>query len=114
MILAVTGGRDFKDAEMVDRNLRRFVTTPYKQNLIIQGGALGLDSLVYDWGWKHGIHVAEVRAQWGTYGRAAGHYRNHAMLLLKPELLLAFPGGRGTANAVARAEELGIPVEYAK
>lgn len=114
MILAVTGGRDFKDAEAVDRNLSRFIVQQDKRSVIIQGGATGLDSLVYDWGWKNGVHVAEVRAQWGTYGRAAGHYRNHAMLLLKPELLLAFPGGLGTSNAVATAKMLGLRVEFAE
>jgi hypothetical protein len=29
----------------------------------------------------------------------------------KPDLVIAFPGGRGTADMVARARKAGVPVE---
>jgi hypothetical protein len=31
----------------------------------------------------------------------------------RPDLVLAFPGGRGTADLIARAREAGIPVRIA-
>lgn len=45
------------------------------------------------------------------YGKSAGPIRNQTMLDDgKPDLVLAFPGGRGTADMVAKAEKHGIPV----
>jgi ABC-type Fe3+-hydroxamate transport system substrate-binding protein len=32
----------------------------------------------------------------------------------KPDLVVAFPGGRGTADMVAKAEAAGIPVQRVK
>jgi hypothetical protein len=50
-------------------------------------------------------------ADWNTHGRAAGPIRNQRMLdEVKPELVVAFPGGRGTADMVRRAREAGVNV----
>ena len=35
---------------------------------------------------------------------------DRAMLAERPVLVIAFPGGRGTADAVAAAERAGVPV----
>jgi hypothetical protein len=51
------------------------------------------------------------RAEWLLYGKAAGPMRNQAMLhRSKPDAVLAFPGGKGTADMVKRAERVGIRV----
>ncbi len=49
-------------------------------------------------------------AKWETYGKAAGPIRNREMLLNLPALVVAFPGGKGTADMVRQAERAGIPV----
>lgn len=44
-------------------------------------------------------------------GKAAGPIRNQRMLDDgKPDRVLAFPGGRGTANMVKLAKAAGVPV----
>jgi hypothetical protein len=46
---------------------------------------------------------------------AAGPRRNRRMLVaFKPDVVLAFPGGAGTASCCAVARELGIPVIEAR
>jgi len=50
-------------------------------------------------------------ADWETHGRAAGPIRNEKMLTWKPDLVVAFPGGVGTADLVRRAEAAGVPVQ---
>lgn len=46
-----------------------------------------------------------------TNGKAAGPIRNQRMLDEgKPDLVVAFPGGRGTADMVRRAKAAGVPV----
>jgi hypothetical protein len=50
------------------------------------------------------VPVIEFPANWKVYGRAAGPIRNMKMLLEgKPDLVVAFPGGIGTADMVKKA-----------
>jgi len=50
-------------------------------------------------------------ANWAELGRKAGPIRNQQMLDEgKPNLVVAFPGGRGTADIVRRARAAGIEV----
>ena len=47
--------------------------------------------------------------------KSAGHIRNQVMLDKgKPDVVVAFPGGRGTADMVRRAEGAGIEVRRIK
>lgn len=78
---------------------------------MIAGGARGADTMA-----RHLAHAWNVRfrafaADWKTHGRAAGPIRNQRMLDEgKPDLVVAFPGGRGTADMVRRARAAGVPV----
>ena len=62
------------------------------------------------WAKTNGIHTARVDALWGQLGRSAGFFRNSAMLLLSPEICIAFPGGVGTEMMVNLCGKHGIPV----
>lgn len=78
---------------------------------LIQGGATGADQCAARLATELGIKVVTVPADWRTHGKAAGPIRNQRMIDdFKPDLVLAFPGGRGTADMVARAKAAGIPV----
>lgn len=80
-------------------------------DLIIHGGAAGADSSAGEWARsKYGVHEVKVNANWYLHGKAAGPMRNAAMLLLKPDLVIAFPGDRGTAHMVKLAREAGVEV----
>jgi hypothetical protein len=114
--LLVCGGRDFSDAKLLDRFMsyadnsdRGPITT------IIHGGAAGADTMAGEWGKKHHIQVSVYRADWSRYGRSAGPRRNEQMLNEgKPDMVLAFPGGRGTAHMVTIAKKAGVRVVYAR
>jgi len=50
-------------------------------------------------------------ADWGKYSKSAGYIRNKQMLAEgKPDLVVAFPGGKGTANMVKLAKLANIPI----
>ena len=50
-------------------------------------------------------------AAWNKWGYSAGPRRNAWMIEYgKPDHVLAFPGGPGTADMVRRARAAGIPV----
>jgi len=80
--------------------------------VIITGGATGADSYANDWAYANDVPCKVFRADWKKHGRAAGPIRNKQMIVEgKPDLVLAFPGGKGTANMVKQAQEHGIEVE---
>lgn len=110
MIIAVTGGRNFKDAELVD-----WMLSQYKITAIAHGGCRGLDAIVAKWASDKGIPTLEYKPDWDRHGAMAGPIRNRKMLLeSKPKLLIRFTGGSGTANCAETAKMLGIPVINAK
>ena len=60
---------------------------------------------------SHNIECLTFPADWKTYGRAAGPLRNARMIAEgKPDLVLAFPGGRGTADMTRKARAAGVEV----
>lgn len=107
MIVLVCGGREYEDARFV----RSIIGNLEREDIVIHGGAPGADAHAASAARQIGIHTARVDALWGRHGKAAGPVRNAAMLRLRPDKLIAFPGGRGTENCVKQTEEAGIPVE---
>lgn len=102
--ILVCGGRTFAGdvAPVLDQ---------YEFSVCITGGALGADSLAYNYAVKRGIPTEVYPAQWDRYGRAAGHLRNSEMLLKgRPDLIIAFPGGGGTKNMCKQAAKVGVKV----
>lgn len=99
----ICGGRDFADKELLHKALRSLILHP-TDAVIIHGAARGADQMAADWGYLRGAHVEPFPADWQRYGGAAGPLRNQAMLDVgKPDVVIAFPGGKGTADMVRRA-----------
>ena len=104
----VCGGRDYADA----RRLRFVLSTlGVPISVLIEGGARGADRLARRWAQDSLIPVETFPAEWDLHGRAAGFIRNKQMLDEgKPDVVVAFPGGKGTANMVALARRAGVEV----
>lgn len=79
---------------------------------VISGGANGADYLALKWAAKKWIPFEAYPAEWNKYGKRAGYIRNKQMLDEgKPDLVVAFPGGKGTAMMVKLAKEAGVEVQ---
>ena len=103
----VCGGRDYRNAAKVNRTLAK-----RNPGLIITGGASGADAEAGAWAKANGVPLMVFPAQWDYYGRSAGPTRNEWMLKYgAPDVVVAFPGGVGTADMVFRAMLKGVPVE---
>lgn len=111
--LLVCGGRDFQDQDVVFAHLDT-IRADRGVSCIIAGAASGADHLAYNWARDRGVDVLEFPADWKAHGRAAGPIRNRQMLAEgKPNEVVAFPGGRGTADMIRAARAAGVPVwEY--
>lgn len=110
MRLLVCGGRDFAGYNLLQDTLDA-IRKDTGIDLMIQGGASGADALAARWAKKRGITVLTFMAAWHRHGKAAGPLRNQQMIEEgKPDLVIAFPGGRGTDDMVWRALQAGIEV----
>jgi hypothetical protein len=107
-VILVCGGRAYRDKAFLEHALD-MITGARSVSVLIEGGALGADRLAREWAVKNGVHVATVNALWSR-GKGAGLARNRAMLALRPDYVVAFPGGRGTQNMMAQAERAGVRV----
>lgn len=110
MRLIVCGGRDFFDRYYASRILNE-VHRVYGIQAIAHGGANGADTLAKQWAASNRIPCYEYLANWRTYGKRAGPLRNQNMLReFQPDVVLAFPGGRGTADMVRQAKQAHVLV----
>lgn len=83
------------------------------------GRPYGADAHAYAWAARNGIERLCKDANWGGHGRAAGPFRNAALLDIQAWLaqcfqaeraVLALPGGRGTLDMCQQAQVAGVPV----
>jgi hypothetical protein len=126
MRILVCGGRGYSDRHALYRTLDRlYAKTPV--TLLIHGGAHGADALAAAWAKTRTIPVDPYPADWADvshrdaiikysssgrrYDARAGFRRNQLMIDRgRPDLVVAFPGGSGTRDMVARAQAAGIRV----
>ncbi len=110
MRVLVCGGRDYDDAVRVHLVLD-WLHELFEIEAIIHGNATGADILAQEWCIKNDVVDYPFPAKWDDYGKAAGPLRNTDMLYEgKPHIVIAFPGGRGTADMVAKAKRAKVPV----
>lgn len=113
MKVLVCGGRKFSDRDLVYKVLN-VIHNGVKGGIttIIHGGATGADSIAGDWSVNVLKKEAEVYlANWNMHKTAAGPIRNRKMLKEgKPDLVVAFPGGSGTADMIKIAVAAGLKV----
>lgn len=114
MRVLVCGGRNFNDRETVFHELH-LLAAANGWLTIIQGGATGADNLAAEWASLCHHGVVCFHPNWNRDGKAAGPRRNQRMIDEgRPDLVVAFPGGRGTADMVRRARAAGIKVVEVK
>ena len=115
MRVLVTGGRDYhniNDARVIYATLDA-IHGENEITALIHGDAHGADRLAAAWAYDNKVDEEAYPADWARYGKAAGPIRNQSMVDAKPDLVVAFPGRRGTADCVRRAKLAGIPVRFA-
>ncbi len=132
LVIAAGGGRDLAwpqqrvAAELLARSGGRLV------HLLLHGGARGADAAIGRAAQQLGWSALVMPAQWERHGRAAGPIRNRELLeqaIAKAEahtspgslasvLVVAFPGGPGTASLVREARRMAshspVPIYVAE
>lgn len=102
----VTGGRHYDRPDLVQKGLELYKCS----ELIVGDCRTGADRYAREWAREAGVPLRVFKADWDKYGKAAGPIRNSEMVAEKPDLVLSFPGGRGTADCSDKARAAGIRV----
>lgn len=121
----VTGGRDYADRAGAFLAFDRVVSGAYRalgyparwRPVPAHGAAHGADEMVDTWADARQVAYDQVRrfpvkqSDYDRAGKRAPLERNTAMLeTMRPHLVVALPGGNGTAHCVREARRLGYPV----
>lgn len=125
--VAVTGGREHQIGQEEANAFFKALLNEEQalgldhQIILLHGNARGVDQRAAELAESWGYAVVPFEAPWGpmkkllgeadSRWKAAGNIRNW-QLLQGSDLLIAFPGGRGTADCCRQARELGVDVVY--
>ncbi|MBO5213703.1 MAG: hypothetical protein J6B86_02905 [Clostridia bacterium] len=104
MKLLIAGSRTIKDF-----NLSEFV--PKETELIISGGASGIDSLAESFADQQRISKLILRPKYDQYGRSAPLKRNEQMVNLADEILVIWDGqSRGAKYTIDYVKKMKKPI----
>lgn len=98
MIVLITGGREYKNQRELFSVLDR-LHAERGFAFLVHGDSRGADQMAHRWAKKRGVPPVAMEALWDVEGDDAGTKRNARMFeFAQPDLIIAFSGGRGTAN----------------
>lgn len=106
MNVAIIGGRDFDDFELLESILVSSIDLSKVSN-IVSGGAKGADRLAEMFAEKYELEMIIHKADWKLHGRGAGIIRNEH-IIKDSDMIFAFWDGKskGTQNSILRAQRL--------
>ena len=111
MIIQVTGGREYLDR----RHILDVLWGYGHGHTLRHGAARGADTLcgeaAKELGWTVEPYPV-LQEEYDRHGKAGPRVRNGRMAALQPppDIVLAFPGGNGTADMVERCRRKGFAV----
>ena len=114
MKVIIAGGRGFKDygalRDFCDKTLSRQTTVE-----IVSGTANGADKLGERYAKERGYVLTRFPADWGKFGKGAGHIRNREMAECADALIAFWDGeSRGTKHMIDTAKQRGLKVRVFK
>ena len=120
-IIVACGGRDLIISDQDCARSMLAVVPGCNVHLLIHGNAKGADAAIAGAAYQLGWPCIGISADWLKHGKAAGPIRNQQLLQLAIEkaialqsptqeqisiLVIAFPGGKGTADLIQQARKL--------
>lgn len=104
----ICGGRDYVMTD-ADRAWLDGLKESLPITVVVVGGARGADLGAERWAVARCIPIKSFLARWAREGKAAGPRRNQQMADYA-DACIAFPGEKGTADMLRRAEAKGLVI----
>lgn len=107
MKVAVVGSREYTDYESFSRKLNEWRKNN-RMDMIISGGAKGVDEMAYRYAVQHGITFV-CHPPIPEEGYPQMFFRRNLRIVEMCEFLIAFPKGKstGTRHSIGLAKKLG-------
>lgn len=100
------------------RSITNFDLSPYISNdvdIIISGGARGIDTLAEQYADLHCLSKYIIRPRYDLYGRTAPLKRNEQMVDIADEILIVWDGlSKGTQHTIKYAKKINKPLTVVK
>jgi hypothetical protein len=108
MKVGIVGSRTITNYETIKEVLDK---TLEKDDVIISGGASGVDSLAEMYARLNNLSCEVYKAEWDNYGKSAGFIRN-SKIVEESDYIIAFWDGisKGTLDTIKKAENVGKQV----
>ena len=104
MKLLIVGSRSITDFDLSEY-------VPSQTDLIISGGAKGVDTLAEEFADQHQISKLILRPKYHLYGKAAPIKRNEQMVDLADEILIIWDGiSRGAQHTLKFVQKKNKPI----
>lgn len=108
MKVIIAGSRTIDSYRVVDDAIKE-AAFPIAE--VVAGGAPGVDALAERWAVINEIPLKLFPAEWGSWGSAAGFYRNRQMAEYADALIAVWDGkSKGTANMIEQAKMRGLKI----
>ena len=108
--VALTGGLDFNDHQLIWARLDQ-VHTKHPDMVLLHGGSpKGAELIAAKWADSRKVAQIAFKPDWTKHGKSAPFKRNDALLDALPVGVLVFPGTGIQENLADKARKLGIPV----
>ena len=106
MRVAVVGGRDRNDFGFIKGVLDAFVK---QDDVIVSGGAVGVDSFAEEYARKRGIKTSVFRPTYDNPSIVKPELARNKMIVIDSDIVLAFPAdnSKGTWNTIQHAKLAG-------
>lgn len=103
MKIAIIGGRDFDDYELMVNTLKPHIDII---TCVVSGGAKGADSLGEKWAIENNKETLIHLPDWKTYGKSAGFVRNKEIIRDADKVFAFWDGkSKGTENSIQIAKK---------
>ena len=104
MKLMIAGSRGITEFDFTDY-------IPKETELIITGGASGIDTIAEKYADNHKLSKLILRPKYNIYGKAAPLKRNEEMIALADHVLVVWDGkSRGTKFTIDTAQKMNKPI----
>jgi len=107
MKIAVVGGRDFNDYELLKSEMVKFINENNNIQALVSGGAKGADSLAERLAVELSIPIQVFKPDYKRFGRAATLVRN-TEIVEHSDVIFAFWNGssKGTLDSINKAKKM--------